>query len=105
MDESKGFPRMDQHLLRTSLLVSPHIRPLEPSTLAPRAWRPGYSHGEFGNTLFFNEGQLYPNSYWHSASLPRFPGGGVLVYHGVGSAVQFRHHNVITLDCPGHESF
>jgi len=89
---------MDQHLLGSSLLVPPHLRPVEPSTLAPRARPPGHTHREYINSVRDNEDQPRPDSCWISANMHCFPEGGVLVYYGMGSAVRLRHGTVFALN-------
>ena len=104
VDACNNFSRVVWPLLQSSLLVSPHLRSLEPQALAPPTGRPGHSLGELYYTVCFVEAHSRSDPPWHSASMHRFSWHRVVVHHDLGNAAQFRHGNVGARDSSRHES-
>ena len=105
MDPDNHLLCLAWSLLQSSLLVSPHLRSLEPSTLAPRARPRGYRPRERHNSDFVDADDLCAYSHRFKADIHRFSQERDLEYHYLGNAARVRHGNVVALDRSRHASF
>ena len=85
--------------------MSAHLRSLESPALADRTRRPGLNPREFINSDRNHADQTRPGYDWPSASMYVISRDEILVYHGLDSAVHYRHDTVAALDRPCDASF
>jgi len=105
MDTSQDFPHVGQSFLQPPFLVPPHLRPVEPPSMARHGWPPTHYQRIRRCSIRRHEDSLHSDSQRPSPDMRRFARRRIMGNFGLGGTVQSRHGDVNALHCPCNASF